>query len=89
MKFPDSINHLIPVLYALQKNEEHTMCIRDLEILSAMCIWDLDKLHLIWWFGFRREPIFTSAPSAPKNIIHFKSGQKWRKNNHLALFTKA
>ncbi len=28
-----------------------------------------------WWFNFKLEPIFTSAPAASKNEAHFKNGQ--------------
>jgi len=39
----------------------------------------------IWlrWFGFRLEPIFATAPAAPKTVARCKSGQKHLKNNHL------
>ena len=36
--------------------------------------------------SFNLEPIFTIAKTVPKNIAHFKSGQKTPKNNHLAAF---
>ncbi len=39
--------------------------------------------RLVWWFDFRPEPIYTSAPVASKNDAWFKSGQKQLKNNHL------
>jgi len=28
---------------------------------------DLGKLNFLWWFGFRLEPIFTTAPATSKN----------------------
>jgi len=28
-----------------------------------------------WWFGFRRKPIFNTAPAASKNNARFKRGQ--------------
>jgi len=31
---------------------------------------------LLWWFGFRPEPIFDNAPAASENDANFKSGQK-------------
>ena len=30
-----------------------------------------------WWFGFRLESIFDTAPAATKHNTCFKSGQKW------------
>ena len=31
---------------------------------------------LTWWFGYRLEPIFTTAPTASRNDACFKSRQK-------------
>jgi hypothetical protein len=28
---------------------------------SKMCLMDLDKLSLLWWFNFKLEPIFTTT----------------------------
>jgi len=39
----------------------------------------------LWLFGFRLEPIFTTAPAASENPIQFKRGQNQLENNHLAL----
>ncbi len=36
-----------------------------------------------WWFDFKLEPIFDTAPAASKNKARFKSGQSRLKNNHL------
>jgi len=36
---------------------------------------DLGKLNSLWWFGFRFEPIFTTAPAASKNSAQFESGK--------------
>ena len=68
-----------------------TVCIRDLDKLNliyAVWIRDLDKLNLIWWFDFILNPIFPSAPAASTNTPHFKSGQKWPKNNPHRYLTK-
>ena len=53
-----------------------------------MCIRDLDKQNLIWWFDFCFEPIFATAPADSKIATHVKSGQNWPESNHLAYFTK-
>ncbi len=37
-----------------------------------------------WWFDFKLEPIFDTAPTASKNKARFKSGQSRLKNNYLA-----
>ena len=49
----------------------------------------LTSLTWLWSFGFRLEPNFVTTPVASKNTTCFKSGQKWLKNSHLTLFTKA
>ena len=41
----------------------------------------MDKLNLIWWFGFRLEQNSTNDPVTLKNIAHFKSSLRW--HNHL------
>ena len=43
---------------------------------ASMCIKGLDRINLIWWFNFRIEPSFASAPAASKNILYFKNCQK-------------
>ncbi len=48
-----------------------TLCFRDLAICQ-------------WWFDFKLEPIFDTAPAASTNKACFKSGQSWLKNNQLA-----
>ena len=55
---------------------------------DTLCSKELDKLNFIWQFDFRLKPIFYTAPAAPKNTAHFKSGQKWIENNPLASFAK-
>jgi len=42
----------------------------------------LGKLISWWWFGFRLEPIFTTAPAALKNDAQFYNGQIQLENNH-------
>ena len=49
-----------------------------------MCI-DTDGIRRS---DFRLNLIFAITPTAHKNVAHFKSGQKWIKNNHLTPFTK-
>ena len=44
--------------------------------ISSVCIRDLEKLNLlVWWFGFRLEPIFVTAPAASK----IPNAKKWSK----------
>ncbi len=38
----------------------------------------------LWWFDFKLEPIFDTAPATSKNEACIKSGQNWPKNNRLA-----
>jgi hypothetical protein len=38
----------------------------------------------LWWFNFKLNPRFATAPAASKNDTHYKSGQNILKNNHLA-----
>ncbi len=51
--------------------------------VSQICTAKLGYVGLDW---FRLKPIFTNVPAASKNDVWFKSGQKWHKNNYLALF---
>ncbi len=51
-----------------------------------MCFRDLAKLNLLWWFNYKLEPIFDTAPAALKNEARVKSGQNWPKNNCLATY---
>jgi hypothetical protein len=44
---------------------------------------------LTWWFDFRLETIFDTAPAASRNATHIQNGQKWLKNNHLTYFTNS
>ena len=44
--------------------------------IYTVCIGDLDKLYLIWWFDFKLEPISGNDSAAPKIVAQFKSGQK-------------
>ena len=37
--------------------------------MATVCIIDLDKVELIWWFYFRHEAIFSTAQAAPKKKI--------------------
>ena len=39
-------------------------------------------------FGLGRKLHFTNDTQSWKHIAHFKSGQKWPKNNHLITFNK-
>ena len=57
-------------------------------ILYTVPIRRLDTLNLVrtGWFGFCLKPIFATVPAVLKNTTHFKSGQKWLKNCHLAFF---
>ena len=48
-------------------------------------LYSLVKFIYIWWFGCTLGPIFATSPVASKYDASFKSGQKWLKNNHLAL----
>ena len=52
-----------------------------------MCIRDLEKLNLIWWFDF----ILVSRQFLlqPQLAQKYKSIQKCHKNNHLPYFAKA
>ncbi len=50
-----------------------------METVGTVCFRDFCQ----WWFDFKLEPIFDTAPSASKNKARFKSGQSWLKNNHL------
>ncbi len=43
----------------------------------------LDKINLIGQLDFMLKKIFVTVP---KNMIHFRGGYKWPKNNHLAYF---
>ncbi len=36
-----------------------------------------------WWFNFKPDAIFATAPAASKNKARIKSGQNRLKNNHL------
>ena len=54
----------------------------------TVCIKDIEYLNLIWLFEFMLKPTFATALAFSKNITHFKSNQKWPKNNQLASFTK-
>ena len=36
----------------------------------VVCIRDLDKLNLSWWFGFRLEPILANDPATPQKVAH-------------------
>ena len=56
-------------------------------LLVLQCVRDLDKFNLVK-LGFRLKPIFASAQAASKIDAHFKNGQKWLKNNHLALLVE-
>ena len=47
---------------------------------TSECIRDFNKYKLIRWFD--------TSITASKNTIHFKSGQKWPKNDHLTSFTQ-
>ena len=55
-----------------------------------MCIRDLDKHNLAieLWFGARASQLQVMSKSPQRDASHFKNGQKWHKNNHLASFTK-
>ena len=53
--------------------------------IYTVCIGDLDKLYLIWWFDLRLKPSFATAPAASKK---YTSLRKWHRNNHLTYFTK-
>ena len=57
---------------------------RGQRINNTECVSNLDKNNLLKRIGFRLKPIFTTTTAASKNDSHFKSGQKWLKNNHLA-----
>jgi hypothetical protein len=37
-----------------------------------------------WWFDFKLEPVFDTAPATSKNEARIKSGQNRPKNNRLA-----
>ena len=45
-------------------------------VVGNVCIRDLDKLNLIWWFDIRLEPIFATAPAAPKMLLASKVTKK-------------
>ena len=53
------------------KNSYYTISYKD-----TLCIKDLDNFNMLWWFDFRLEPIFTTAPATPTNVAHFESGQR-------------
>jgi len=52
--------------------------------LSTELFTDLGKLNFQWWFGFRLELIFNTAPVAPKNTAQFKNGQNQPQNSYFA-----
>ena len=43
--------------------------------MSTVCIWNLDQLNLVRWFGLRLKPIFSNDPSSihPKNDALFQN----------------
>jgi len=45
---------------------------------------DLDKPTLLWWFGFRLEPISTTAPAALKMMLASKGVRGNSKSINLA-----
>jgi hypothetical protein len=45
----------------------------------------LGKQNYRWWFSFRHEQIFSTAPAASKNDAQFKRGQNLLKNKQPAL----
>ena len=69
----------------------HNCSLNSLPIISTELFTVLEKLNLVrfayalWWFGFKREPIFTTTIAALKNDAYFKSCQKKLDNNHLVL----
>jgi len=50
-------------------------CYRPIVMSCTESFTDLGKLNFRWWFGFRLEPIFNTAPAASKNKASFKRGQ--------------
>ena len=55
---------------------------------STECLRDLDKFNLIWWFDFKLNHIFTTAPAASKILLASKVVKSDPKNNHLIYFIK-
>ena len=53
-------------------------------MVGEVCIRNIDKLNMIWWFDLRLKPIFTTVPATSREAIHFKRGQRLPKNNNLA-----
>ena len=48
----------------------------------------LDKLTLVWWFGFMLVKILSIGLAALKNVAHFKRGQKRTENIHFVTLSK-
>ena len=53
--------------------------------LSCVGIWTSLIVKIVW---FHVRPNIILWPTCPKNVDHYKSGKKWPKYNHLAMFTK-
>jgi len=46
--------------------------IKNVPFVHTVCIKDLDKPVMFWWFYFRLEQLFTTAPTASKYITFLK-----------------
>ena len=55
---------------------------------SNVCIRDLDKFYLIWWFGFKLKPILANKKAVPKMLLTIKVVKSEPKMIILILFPK-